>query len=129
MTDQVNHPTHYTNHPSGIECIKVTQHMSFTLGNAFKYLFRAEAKNGDEDYRKALWYLDRGIKFRGGARTVMCDYPSVMVTVDHIAAADPRTEIARAMRCIGKAAFKHIGTSDLECAVEEVQKWLKNSNG
>ena len=32
--DAVNHPSHYTQHPSGIECIQITEHMSFTMGNA-----------------------------------------------------------------------------------------------
>ena len=32
--DPVNHPKHYTEHPSGIECIQITEHMGFNLGNA-----------------------------------------------------------------------------------------------
>ena len=32
--DMVNSPPHYTQHPSGIECIQVTEHMSFNVGNA-----------------------------------------------------------------------------------------------
>ena len=38
--DPVDHPTHYTSHPSGIECIQVTEHMNFNLGNALKYIWR-----------------------------------------------------------------------------------------
>lgn len=34
--DLVNHPPHYTNHPSGVECITVVEHMGFNLGNAIK---------------------------------------------------------------------------------------------
>ena len=26
MTDPVNHPPHYTQHPSGVECIQITAH-------------------------------------------------------------------------------------------------------
>jgi hypothetical protein len=60
--DVVNHPEHYTAHPSGIECIQVTEHMGFCLGNAMKYLWRAGNK-GDklEDLRKAVWYINREI--------------------------------------------------------------------
>jgi hypothetical protein len=60
--DPVNHPQHYTAHPSGIECIQITEHMNFNLGNAVKYIWRAGEK-GDrmEDLRKARWYLDREI--------------------------------------------------------------------
>lgn len=63
--DGVNHPPHYTGHPSGIECISVTEHMTFCRGNAVKYIWRAGLKNPDteiEDLRKAVWYLEREIK-------------------------------------------------------------------
>lgn len=62
--DPVNHPRHYTNHPSGIECIQITEHMSFTVGNAIKYLWRADLKNGVEDLKKAAWYVQREIEKR-----------------------------------------------------------------
>ena len=62
--DPVNHPAHYTAHPSGVECIQITEHMSFTLGNAVKYIWRADAKGGVEDLRKAVWYLQREIARR-----------------------------------------------------------------
>lgn len=61
-SDNVNHPPHYTSHPSGIECIQVTEHMPFNLGNAVKYIWRHEGKNGAEDLRKAIWYLEREIQ-------------------------------------------------------------------
>lgn len=62
MADVVNHPAHYTSHPSGVECITVTEHMSFLRGNAVKYLWRAGDKGNElEDLRKARWYLDREI--------------------------------------------------------------------
>jgi hypothetical protein len=55
--DPVNHPKHYTNHPSGVECIQITRHMGFNLGNAMKYVWRADLKNGVEDLEKAIWYI------------------------------------------------------------------------
>ncbi|MER5441148.1 DUF3310 domain-containing protein [Streptomyces sp. NPDC002790] len=57
--DGVRHPSHYTSHPSGIECIEITKHMSFTLGSAIKYLWRAGLK-GDaiQDLEKAREYID-----------------------------------------------------------------------
>lgn len=62
--DPVNHPPHYTAHPSGIEAIQVTEHMNFCLGNAMKYIWRAGLKGEDpvEDLKKARWYLDREIQ-------------------------------------------------------------------
>lgn len=63
--DPVSHPPHYTGHPSGVECITVTEHMNFCLGNAVKYIWRADRKgNAVEDLRKARWYLDREIALR-----------------------------------------------------------------
>lgn len=63
MTDLVNHPPHYTSHPSGIEAIQVTRHMNFNLGNAMKYIWRAGQK-GDaiEDLRKAVFYINDEIE-------------------------------------------------------------------
>ena len=42
--DMVNHPPHYTSHPSGVECITITEHFGFNVGNAIKYLWRADEK-------------------------------------------------------------------------------------
>lgn len=60
--DAVEHPPHYTAHPSGVECIQITEHMNFCLGNAVKYVWRAGLKGEAlEDLRKAIWYLEREI--------------------------------------------------------------------
>lgn len=69
--DPVNHPDHYTAHPSGIECIDVVRHLTFNIGNAMKYLWRAGLKQEDQksspeikrnkhiqDLRKAIWYIN-----------------------------------------------------------------------
>lgn len=69
--DSVNHPSHYTSHPSGIGCIEITRHYCFSIGNAIKYLWRAglkkemglEDKEKEiEDLRKAIWYINDRIK-------------------------------------------------------------------
>jgi hypothetical protein len=59
--DIVQRPKHYNNHPSGVECIEIIEHMTFNLGNAFKYLWRGGLKSKDatQDYEKALWYVLR----------------------------------------------------------------------
>lgn len=60
--DAINHPKHYNGHPSGVECIDVVEHMSFNVGNAIKYLWRADLKGAPlEDLKKARWYVDREI--------------------------------------------------------------------
>ena len=66
--DMVNHPAHYTQ--GGIECIDCIKSAivgkvgieAFCAGNAIKYLFRYEEKNGIEDVKKARWYIDRLIR-------------------------------------------------------------------
>lgn len=63
--DNVNHPPHYKEHPSGVECIQITEHFNFNLGNAIKYIWRCDRKGKSiEDLEKARWYLDREIKRR-----------------------------------------------------------------
>lgn len=63
MSDPVDHPEHYNQHPRGIECIDVVEHFGFNVGNAIKYLWRAGLKGGAEkrveDLRKAAWYANR----------------------------------------------------------------------
>lgn len=62
--DSVNKPKHYVNHPSGVECIEITEHLNFCVGNAIKYLWRCDSKHESplEDLKKARWYIDREIK-------------------------------------------------------------------
>ena len=68
MNDIVNNPKHYTNHPSKIECIQITEHMGFCLGNAIKYLWRADLKgNAIQDLEKAIFYIKREIEKRQNA--------------------------------------------------------------
>jgi len=63
--DSVNNPKHYTDHPSGIECIQITEHMGFNLGNALKYIWRCDLKqDAIEDLKKAKWYIEREITRR-----------------------------------------------------------------
>lgn len=66
-TQRVEHPSHYTSHPSGVECIKLIRHYTCDIANVFKYLWRAGLKDEQglsrmekerEDCDKALWYLN-----------------------------------------------------------------------
>lgn len=68
----VNNPSHYNSHPSGIECIEITEHMNFCLGNAVKYIWRASLKGKQlEDLMKAKWYVDREIQRLINAETTL----------------------------------------------------------
>lgn len=59
--DNVNNPKHYAmaNKHLVLEPIDICEKYSFCQGNAIKYLLRYENKNGAEDLKKALWYLNR----------------------------------------------------------------------
>lgn len=60
--EQVNHPEHYNQHPSGVECIDIIEHFTFNVGSVFKYLWRAGLKDANptlQEFDKALWYLKR----------------------------------------------------------------------
>lgn len=90
--DQVNHPKHYTSDPSGIECIDVTRHRNFNIGNAIKYLWRAGLKEDKdrklidkqvEDLNKAVWYLVDEIHRLSGRCTVKTDSINTCLPIDN----------------------------------------------
>jgi Protein of unknwon function (DUF3310) len=67
--DNVNHPPHYNSSKAEcpgcerrIECIDITRHLNFNIGNAMKYLWRYKDKNGIEDLKKAIWYINNEIE-------------------------------------------------------------------
>ena len=69
--DPVNRPSHYTSDPSGVECIQITRHRNFNIGNAFKYLWRNGLKDDAElsarqkqiqDLKKSVYYIEDEIK-------------------------------------------------------------------
>jgi hypothetical protein len=67
--DMVAHPSHYTSHPSGVECIEITKHYNFPIGSAMKYLWRAGLKDEDtkvQDLQKAIKFIEFEIERLGG---------------------------------------------------------------
>lgn len=67
-SDPVNNPQHYKSHLSGIEVIQITEHLNFCLGNAIKYILRADHKdNPMQDLQKARWYMERELQRRASA--------------------------------------------------------------
>ena len=61
--DNVNSPTHYKSHPSGVEAIQITEHENFCIGSVFKYLLRRKYKGKElQDLKKARWYLNKEIE-------------------------------------------------------------------
>ena len=62
MDPDPTNPQHYRQHPSEIECIKITEHMNFCLGNAIKYIWRCPWMDDPIPHlKKARWYIDREI--------------------------------------------------------------------
>ena len=66
MQSNVDHPKHYTSHPSGVECIEIARYYPFSIGSAIKYLWRAGLKKDAElsdkekeieDLEKARWFI------------------------------------------------------------------------
>lgn len=90
--DQINHPKHYTSDPSGIECIDITRHRNFNIGNAIKYLWRAGLKEDKdrklidkqvEDLNKAVWYLVDEIHRLGSRCAVKTDSINTCLPIDN----------------------------------------------
>ena len=67
-SDMVNHPPHYNQ--KGIECIDAIEAATdigfeyYLQGNIMKYLWRYRYKDGSQDLKKALWYLNKLIEIR-----------------------------------------------------------------
>jgi hypothetical protein len=60
--ERVNHPRHYTQHPSGVETIDVIEHLPCNLANAGKYIWRCGLKTSEtplRDLMSARWYVER----------------------------------------------------------------------
>ena len=71
LSDPVSFPLHYTSSKAKcvcgrtIECIDITRHFNFNLGNAIKYIWRCDFKKDDiEDLRKSIVYLNDEIQKR-----------------------------------------------------------------
>ncbi len=58
--NDVYHPKHYTEHPSGVECIQIAEAFNYNLGNVIKYVWRAGLKTKDplQDLQKAARYIE-----------------------------------------------------------------------
>lgn len=125
--DMINRPPHYTSHPSGVEAIEITEHLGFCLGNATKYLFRFELKNGTEDLRKAVFYLRREIQNRASGWTGPS--PAVMALMDQVLAATPRGNIRVALVAIWRPDLYPYGTNSLLRAVEAVEREIAEREG
>ena len=87
--DLVNHPKHYTAHPSGVECLQITELLPFNLGSALKYLWRKGLKwDENEDTKKAIFYLRRQAESGKHARFSVSEFIQLEHNLKSIKAVD-----------------------------------------
>ena len=128
--DMVNHPPHYTSHPSGVECAEITDWLNFNLGSAFKYIWRAGLKwDTLEDLKKIEWYLLREIKHR---KTVALNWGAVDVIMPDTVVRKFRKVLkheagpkAQAMLAMFNAAQRQDQAQQLEVAGEWVEHMIR----
>lgn len=122
MTEKVDHPQHYNSHPSGVEAIDIVQYMGFCLGNAFKYVYRYQHKNGTEDLKKAIWYL------RHQQTVLLKQHIAVTHTATNdyyrIITAEQNKDIVRVLEIIWDVSFNDHNNKELEEAAKILEKFV-----
>lgn len=109
--DNVNHPSHYVSHPSGVETINITREFEFTLGNAWKYLMRFRYKGKPkEDLEKAVWYMNdymnhRDLYAKFSVKLGIETTENLINNARKVIAAEKIPEVKHAMRAILEQAL------------------------
>lgn len=109
--DNVNHPSHYVSHPSGVETINITREFEFALGNAWKYLMRFRYKGKPkEDLEKAVWYMNDYMSHRDlyaefSVKHDLCKTEELINNARKVIAAEKIPEVKHAMRAILEQAL------------------------
>lgn len=109
--DNVNHPSHYVSHPSGVETINITREFEFALGNAWKYLMRFRYKGKPkEDLEKAVWYMNdymchRDLYAEFSVKHDLCKTEELINNARKVIAAEKIPEVKHAMRAILEQAL------------------------
>lgn len=126
--DMVNHPPHYTSHPSGIEVIELTENCMCCISNAVRYVCRAGRKwDGVEDLRKAAWYVDREILIRQKQRGVVLPAnPGADRLFDAYIEAEPDRTVAAVVRSLWAAQN---GAESLADAASGIRKLIAEKAG
>lgn len=136
--DNVNHPRHYTSHPSGIECIKITRHHCFSIGNAIKYLWRAGLKDDSslsskekeiEDLEKAIWYINDRLNYithlpKTNSIILHNQHPSKCCIADIIMWFIP--SIAKALECLCLTGLNNDQYVDIKTEQYHLYKAIEN---
>lgn len=97
--DPVNHPSHYTSHPSGIECLEITRATNIpNVSNAIKYVWRTDLKDDTlEDLHKAEFYLLDQIEHFGPKAELPWDVRDKLLKVRDFETDPARREFFRAI--------------------------------
>ena len=109
--DNVNHPSHYVSHPSGVETINITREFEFALGNAWKYLMRFRYKGKPkEDIEKAVWYMNdymchRDLYAEFSVKHDLMKTEDLINNARKVIAAEKIPEVKHAMRAILEQAL------------------------
>lgn len=109
--DNVNHPSHYVSHPSGVETINITREFEFALGNAWKYLMRFRYKGKPkEDLEKAVWYMNDYMSHRDlyaefSVKHDLCKTEELINNARKVIAAEKIPEVKHTMRAILEQAL------------------------
>lgn len=105
----VNHPSHYNNHPSGLEVKEVTNWLPFNLGNVFKYAIRADLKDGQKDLKKMCWYAteaeqtEEAHRIRPGSR----DAIRLRAAMDQFLKHEKRPPVRAVLSALYNVVFYH----------------------
>lgn len=102
--DLVNHPPHYSGHPSGVEVIRYTRLLPFGPGNAVKYVMRREGKSTPlTDLDKAEWYLKDCLK-NDITYDITVEMTEIIWDVIH---AEPNATVAQFLHAMYQPAEPH----------------------
>lgn len=137
QNDPVNHPSHYTSHPSGVETIEVARGFDYDCGNAWKYLTRFRYKvNPIEDLKKAVWYINDKLASSDNKKSLPEQaaptlYGEVFYKVKRVIAAEPDVAVQSALQLVAELAF--FGHPLFSCAEDVVRnlndhiEWCQNT--
>lgn len=125
----VNHPAHYNQHPSGVECIDVIENMCCNVAFATKHIWRLGKKDHPlVDTGKAIWYLKREIARRNSLNDrrqlyYRGEHDRIPLTPINIASGFPG-HIDEAMLDLISSDDKRYGIKRLESAIKHIEDWV-----
>lgn len=116
MSNNIDHPTHYTSRNIGYECITIAKYQCFCTGNAIKYLWRYKDKgNPIEDLMKARWYARKAATKHEQTYTT-----STCGIILH--------KLIQSTACLERAAWHGISTSDWPTVIKTLDQMIEEES-